>query len=404
MRALSRRSMMADNPIEEEGDLAEQLARSGHKVLSLNRGDPTAYFPTPSYLLREFVSAIKKGYTGYSYPTGIIELREAISARYKRAYKADVTPDKITVTQGVSEAITFLNSIFINHGDRAVIARPYYPLYVPALRVSGGSPIFADSDWGNGAGIDMDSLRRKLNSSRARGAKYMLFSNPSNPTGTVMGRKVLEELASLCNDNDIFLISDEIYDEIVYRGVKFTSVCEVARGIPHAILAGASKSFDATGFRIGYAALPEDDAWSEAVRDRLEAFARMRLSSSTPAQYAFAKAISNVAEHKKSLSRMVAQMEDRARFAHGLVNKSRYMHASMPKGAFYILAKIFMEKLDFRDDKDIEKGLLLEEGIQVARGSGFGAPGSMRIVALAPKDILGLAIRKIDKFFEKHSK
>ncbi len=403
MFGLSRRSEYAVNVIEEQDYIAERLVRSGKSIIRLNRGDPVAYFPTPKYTIDALVKAVKEGRTGYSYHAGIRELREAISERHKRLYNLDVSEDDILVTQGVSEAILFLNSLLINPGDTGAMLRPFYPLYMSALQINGGIPITADYVDGEGRSVDTDMLRKKLKRSGRR-AKYLIFSNPSNPNGAVIERKTLSEMAEIANDNDMIVISDEIYDEIVFNGARFTSMSEVSKGIPTVILGGASKDFSATGLRIGYVIMPEGGKEMDEIRRKLPDFAKMRLSSNTLSQYAFAASIRNAKEHGSSIRKMVKEISSRVNLAHRLINESRYMHAVLPRGAFYLFPKVDFSQLRLKTDKDIATRLLIEGGVQITRGSGFGSPDNIRIVALAPQDILESAIRKIDKFFARHSK
>ena len=401
MLRLSGRSRFAGNVIEEEDTFAAELSHSGRKMIKLNRGDPVAYFPTPKYIIDAYVRALKLGRTGYSFHAGIPELREAISHRHKRLYGLDADMEDVIVTQGVSEAIMFLNSMLIGRGDSAVLFRPYYPLYFSGLHMYDGKPIFADYH-DDGMGIDTDLLRRRIGKKRV---KYMIFSNPCNPTGSVMGSKELKEIVNVANDHGIFIISDEIYDEITYNGAKFTSISEVSEGVPKAIFGGASKCFDATGFRIGYALVPEGDALSSSIKEKLADYAKMRLSSGTPAQYAFAEAINDVAGHKEALKAMVEEIADRTNFAYDLLKDSDHLRLRLrPKGAFYLLPEIDAGKTDFKDNRDRVRTLMAEEGVQITRGEGFGSPGKIRIVSLPTKGILELAIRKIDKFLDRHSR
>ncbi len=402
MLHISAKSRFAGNAIEEEDAFAAQLERSGKKIIKLNRGDPVVYFPTPKYMIDAYIRALKDRKTGYSFHAGIPELREAIAHRHRKLYKLDAAAEDVTVTQGISEAISFVDSMFIEKGDRAVVFRPYYSLYFSGLCINGGTPVYADyvSEIN---GIDTDLLRRTLG--KEKRVKYMIFANPSNPTGVVLERKVLAEIADVANDHDIFIISDEIYDEITFNGAKFISISEVSRGIPKAIFGGASKCFDATGFRMGYTIIPEDDRFSAKIRTKFADYAKMRLSSSTPAQYAFAEAIRNTKKHNAAIKPMVKEIEDRTNFAFDLMNEGNNLRIlSRPKGAYYLLPKVNIEKTDFKDDVDLVKRLLIEEGVQITRGSGFGAPGNIRIVSLPPKDILELAIRKIDRFLDRHSR
>lgn len=170
------------------------------------------------------------------------------------------------------------------------------------------------------------------------------------------------------------------------------------------ILNGASKDFDATGFRLGLMLLPERDRVSIELRERLRNFAKVRLSVSTPAQYAFAEGMSNVKEHSKSIKKMVDEIEKRVNYAYGILKKNKYLEAVRPNGAFYILPKLKMGMLNIKDDKEFVVNLLKKEYIQLTRGSGFGAPNHFRIVLLPPKGILGYSLNKINDFCESISK
>ena len=405
---LSSRSRFAGNPIEEEDLVAFELEKKGKKVIKLNRGDPPRFFPTPKYIIDAYVEALRLGKTTYSKADGENVLKDAIIKRYRRRYKTGFEDDDIIVTAGISEALSFINSALIDDGDLGLLLRPAYPMYQPLLKLYGGRPLMAQYDEEGGWSVHIEVLRKSLKDAKSKGLvkriKYLMITNPNNPTGTVLDRDVLEEVADIANEYDVLLISDEIYDEIVYNGAKFTSVCEVAKGMPHVILNGASKDFDATGFRIGFAIVPEDDSKSESLKKALYNYAIMRLSVNTPAQYAVAAAINNVKEHNKEMKYMVKEIEDRANHATDLLKKSPYFDVVEPNGAFYIFPKIHMDELKLKNDREFVDLLLKEEDVQVTRGSGFEEPSHFRIVALPPKGILDYAINKINKFCRRHSR
>jgi aspartate/methionine/tyrosine aminotransferase len=408
MAFLSEKGKYALNPIEEEDKLAERLERKGKRIIRLNRGDPAKYFPTPKYIIRAYKEALENGITGYTAAEGSRELRGAVSARYSRLYGLRISPDDITVTQGVSEALMFLNSALINESDSAVLFRPYYPLYLPWLKLNGGNAIIENYDENSNWEVHIDGLKRSLKEAAGRGKtdriKYMMITNPNNPTGTVLSKRILEEVIDLANEHRIFLISDEIYDEIVYNKARFTSISQLAKGIPHAILNGASKAYDSTGFRIGYIIVPEKDKLSQMLKERLYNYALMRLSVNSPAQFAVVEAIKNVKEHKRAIGAMVKSIESRANHATKLLNENPYLQTVEPNGAFYILPRVDLSRLGIKGDKEFTDLLLEKEGIQVTRGSGFGASSHFRIVALPPKEILDYAINRINAFCKAYSK
>lgn len=408
MGFLSKKSVHATNSIRELDGIAEKMREGGRKITKLNIGDPAAYFPTPKYIIDAYVEALREGRTSYSTSHGIKELTSAVSARYKRMYNLDSSNEDIMVTQGVSEALMFLNSALIDNGDMAITFKPYYPEYLSHLKLNGGDMLFENYEESRGWEIDTDRLERSLAKMRSDGkikkVKYMILANPNNPTGTVLGRKVLGEIADLASEYGIFLISDEIYDEIVYNGSRFTSIAGLAEGVPHIIIHGASKCYDSTGFRIGFAIVPGNDGVSMDIKKSMRDMANLRLSSNTPAQYALTEGLNNVAEHKKAVSHMASMVEAQANFMTKMANSTGFMNAVEPKGAFYILPKLNMERLDVKDDKEFVQKLLVEEQVQLARGSGFGAENHVRMVVLANKDILGEAVDRIERFCKRHSR
>ncbi len=399
---LSERSIHAVSAIHEEDGIVERMEKAGKHVVRLNHGDPAVYFPTPQYITSAFTRALQQGMTHYSNPVGEERLRHAVSERQHRLYGLETDIDDILITQGVSEAILFLNAVLINPGDSAALFKPYYPLYLSALEFCNGKGILGAYDASRGWSADLDALRRSLKAKTR--VKYLLVNNPNNPSGSVMERKGLKGIAEIAKDHGLILISDEIYDEIVYNGADFTSISEVAKGIPYVILNGASKVFNATGFRIGFAVIPGDDRVSLALKSRLKAMARLRLSASTPAEYAVAEGISNEHEHEIAVSHMTTEIARRVNNASRLINESRYMHTVLPRGAFYLFPKIEMEGLKFKDDREFEQKLLIEESVHITRGSGFGIPGHIRIVALAPEYVMASAIDRINRFCKRHSR
>jgi alanine-synthesizing transaminase len=406
MTILSSRSKYALNPIQEEDAVVEKMVRGGEEIIRMNRGDPPVYFPTPEYIINSFVEALKKRKTSYSNPVGVLELREAIANRYKRLYNVATDSEHIVVTQGISEALFFLNASLINDKDRGIVFRPYYTQYMPDLEFYGGKAVIERYDESLNWNIDVEKLestiKKQFKSNRK--PKYMIITNPNNPTGTVLDYKVLRKIVDIANNYGILLVSDEIYDEIIFNGAKFTSISQVAKGVPHLILNGASKDYDATGFRIGYAVFPEDDKISNDVKNKFKDLARVRLSANTPAQYAFADAIDNIKEHKKHITSMVSKIEKNVNFAADLINSGKYMHSIVPRGAFYIFPKVSIDKLNIKNDKEFIDKLLKEEKVWLTRGSGFGEPNHVRFVLLADKEIISTAIKRVERFCNRHKK
>jgi alanine-synthesizing transaminase len=403
---LSNPSKYVYSAIREEDDFAEGLRKQGRQVIKLSSGDPALYFPTPKYIIDAYVEALVGGRTSYSRSQGVLELVDAVIERYRARYGLSLKEQDVVVTSGVAEALTFLNSALMNAGDTAVILKPYYTQYPVAIKMFGGNFVLGKYDESNDWSIDLDALAKlvRRRGSTSKRIKYMLITNPNNPTGTVLSRQALEEVIEMANEHRILLVSDEIYDEVVFGGASFTSVGELAKGIPHLVLNGASKAFDATGFRIGYVLVPGDDRASENLKHKLADYCRVRLSSNTPAQYAIASAMNNRMEHQKTIGQMVTAIEGIVESAMKLLEENQFLSTVRPNGAFYIFPRIDMESLRFKDDRDFVHSLLKEKLIQTTRGSGFGAPNHFRIVALAPRNVMSDCIEKINEFCREHSK
>ncbi len=399
MAELSARSRYAVNPLEEDDAIAEKLEKSGKSVIKLNRGDPAVYFPTPRYIEEAYIDAIKENKTHYTETRGAKELIEAVMGRYRRLYGLDLEEKDVIVTQGVSEALYMINSALVDNGDRVVVFKPYYTQYIPYIRLAGGEEYLLDYRENDGWRIDVDELDRHVRKLKhKKRIQYILLTNPNNPTGTVLDRKTLSGIVGLANEHDLILVSDEIYDEIVYNGAKFTSISQLAKGIPYVILNGASKNFDATGFRIGFAIVPGNDKTSQALKTKLADFASVRVSANAPAQYAIAEGMNNTVEHNRAIHGMVREIEDRVNFAVRMLDENKYLSTVRPKGAYYIFPKVDLKHLRFKRDKEFVDTLLKTRYVQLTRGSGFGTPGHIRIVALPRKEVLEEAINKLNEF------
>lgn len=399
---VSKNSRFIGNPIRKLDLLAEKLSKEGKKVIKLNTGDPAKYFSPPKTLQEAYIKALEENKVFYSSSIGLRELREEVAKRYKNYYNLDVTEDKIIIGQGISELIYFLNASLIDKNDSAALFRPFYPPYLPNLLFFGGKLLLADYKEEDGWSIDIDALRKKIKNAKKK-PKYLLIINPNNPTGGLLDRKQLEEVVEIAKDFDIFIVSDEIYDELVYEG-KFTSICEVAKGIPYVIFNGASKSFVATGLRVGYAIFPEEDKKSTELYKKFIDFAALRLCGNTPAQYAVAEALKNDKEHKEFLKDFLKELKQRIELGAKLANETGYLTTQKPKAAFYIFPKVDFSNLKIKNDKELVEKLLVSKFVQVVDGSGFGTLKHIRIVTLADKETLQEAFERVTQFFKEEKK
>jgi len=387
--------------IRELFPVAERIEKAGGRIVKVNIGDPVPYFGTPKYILEALEKAVREGKTGYGRSPGEKPLLEAIARRYRRKYGFEVGPDNIFVTQGVSEAIQFLDACLLEEGRGCIMFSPYYPAYIPQLRIYSGEYYLSSCDEENGWAPGIDDLKRQVAKAKEDGVdlKYLHLINPCNPTGSVWKRRELEEVAGVARENDLLLVSDEIYDEIVFDG-GFVSMAEVARDQPLAILNGLSKNWCATGLRIGWIVLSGKGEGVQRLHDALTRMGTVRLCPSMPAQWAGVEALDNVKAHKEFLTGLNAEIRRRSVYCWKRLNEIDGVSCQRAKGAFYLFPRVDLEKGGCRTDAEFVHKLLEKEKVWAVQGSGFGLGSHMRIVTLPAIDVLESACAGIERMMK----
>ena len=400
---LSKRIYRMGDPIGETAGIVQKVEKKGISVTKLIMGDPSRYFKLQENVAQAYKTAITQSKTFYIEGPGLAALRSAVVDRYSDMYGIEFNSDKVIITQGVIEALQFLNRALIYKNDKAIIVAPFFTQYVPCITSQEGKPLIAyyneSKDWN----LDVESIEKTIKKEKIK-PKYLLITTPNNPTGTVLSENSLKELVEFAKNNDIFIISDEVYDEIIYNGAKFTSIGKVAKGIPHMILNGASKNYVATGFRIGFSIIPEDDKKSDKLREVFIKLSYSRLSANTPSQYAILEGLKNKKAHERFIKSVLPKIERRSKLAAKLINETGHLSAVVPNSAFYVFSKINFDHLDLKNDKEFVEKLIEEEHVQLTRGSSFGTPGYVRLVSLPQEEVIVEAVKKIERFCKNHSK
>lgn len=385
--------------IRELVPLAKQLEARGEKIIYLNIGDPLKYdFDTPKHVKEALYKAVIEKHNYYSLSQGDPELREAIAYKEKTWHGVEVDPSDIVVTQGVSEAIGFVCATLLNPGDELLVPEPSYPLYNVYPQLYGAKSTVYKCSEDNGWQPDIDDIKKKI-TERTKG---IVIINPNNPTGALYEEKTVKEILDIAAEHSLIVISDEIYDGIVFEG-KFKSTASLTKDTPVIVLNGFSKTFLMTGWRLGY--LYVHDPTGRYKDILLQAFikmARCRLCAATPIQKAAAVALKGPLDH---LTEMVARLRERRDYIYKRIEESDYLSAVKPKSAFYIFPKINV-KGDWKNDKEFAEKLLIEEKVLIVHGSGFGKTGEnhFRAVFLPPLNTLEEAFNRIEAFIRKHKK
>lgn len=369
---------------------------TGKKTIRLNIGDPCRYdFEPPKHVVDAYVKALREGKHYYGDSRGELELRKAISEYERRKNGVKINVDDILVTQGAAEAVNTILSVVFNKGEELLIPSPTYPPYLSAAKFFGVSPVEYRCIEEEGWIPDIDDMRKKLSEK----TKAILIINPNNPTGAVYDAKIIKQIVDLAGEYELLVISDEIYDQIVYDGLnKSINTASIAREIPVITLYSLSKVYLATGWRIGYMYRSDPENVIEEIWASMMRLLMVRLSANTPAQYAAIAALRGPQEHIK---RIVEKLEKRRNFIYSQINEIGGLVVQKPRGAFYAFPKI--ENKRYSDDEDFCKKLLWSTGVVVPPGSGFGqyGKGHFRIVFLPPEEILREAVDKIREFMAK---
>ena len=368
---------------------ATKLEKQGKKIDYLNIGDPVQYgFQPPDNVKEALIKAIKQGENYYAPSEGLLELREAI-AKKEKDKGLTVTSDDILITNGISEGLDMVISTIVEEGDEVLLPGPYYPPYASYVRLHGGIPVEFAVDMINST-PDIDDIRSKITSKTVA----ICLISPNNPTGVVFNEKALKELVDVANENDLYIICDEIYDQIVYDE-KFVGIGKVASNSPVILLNGFSKVHLMTGWRIGYIAF-NNSPQLEQIREALPKLARVRICSNLPVQHA---AIESLRGPQEYISEFVSELKKRRDLVVKRLNSMPGLSCSNPKGAFYAFPKIEHNKYD--TDKEFVLELLNSKGVLTVHGSGFGTKyGSshFRLVFLPNLESLASSLDKIEEF------
>ena len=383
--------------IREVIPYAKELERKGVKIFYLNIGDPVQFdFDTSKHIKEALAKAVNEGANSYSSSEGLPELREAICEKEKRINGVDIAPEDVIVTQGVSEGIQMVMAATVNEGDEILVPGPTYPSYISYTRFFGGVPVSYRTVEEEGWQPDIEDIQKKL----SKRTKAIVIINPNNPCGAVYDEKIVKEIINIAAENEILVLSDEIYDQIVYDKT-FTSTAYLSKDWPVIDLNGFSKAYLMTGWRLGYMYFHDPENMLEDLKEALRKEARLRLCANTPVQRAAVAALRGPHDHVKE---MINKLRERRDYAWKRLNEMKGVSCIKPEGAFYVFPKIHDVGRKWKSDKEFVIDLLNNTGVLFVHGSGFDVTygaGHVRGVFLPPVEVLGEAFNRMENFMEK---
>ena len=353
---------------------AKKMQREGIDVISLSIGEPD--FATPQHITDACIDALKRGETHYAPSNGIPELLGAISEKITRENKVPCTPQQVIVACGAKDAIYEACEAVLNPGDETLILTPAWVSYEPCVRIAGGKAVFHAI---NPKTFQLDdSLLEKVNAK----TKMIIVNSPSNPTGAVFDRKSMKLVADLCTDHDIYAMSDEIYEKMIY-GREHISLASVGDMAQRTItINGFSKAYAMTGWRLGYAVAPK-----EIIAEMSKVQQHTISQATTFAMWGGGAALKG---DQSCVEEMRQEFDKRRKYVIAELNRMGYETAPAD-GAFYAFVKVA------GDDMEVASRWLEKGHVAATPGSAFYAPGWIRLSYAASMEKLREAMGRIKR-------
>ena len=372
---------------------AKELKALGKDIIGLGAGEPD--FDTPDNIKQAAIKAIKDGDTKYTAVDGTPALKKAIIKKFKRENNLDYQIDQITVGTGGKQVIYNAMMATLNDGDEVIIPAPYWVSYPDIVLLAGGTPVILECNEKQGFKVNPSALEKSI----TKKTKWIILNSPSNPTGACYSEKDIKEIGKILEKHpDVFILSDDIYEHVMYGNFKFFTIAQIDNLKDRVLtMNGVSKAYSMTGWRIGYAAGP---------KDIIKAIAKIQSQSTTNpssiSQAAAVEALNGVQDFIKDRAKSFQARRD---FVVKALNAIEGIECLNPDGAFYVfpsckglIGKKDSKGKEIKKDIDFVQSLLENNGIAVVQGSAFGLEGFFRISYATSMENLKKALEKISSF------
>ena len=366
--------------------LAKKLSQEGLDIVSFGAGEPD--FDTPDFIKDAAINAIQKGFTKYTPSSGIPELKKAIQEKFKRENSLDYSIEQIVVSCGAKHCLFNIALALIEPDDEVIIPAPYWVSYPEMVNAAQGAAKIVQTKAENGFKLTPQELEKNI----SKKTKLFILNSPSNPTGIVYDKKELEQIADICVGNNIYVISDEIYEKLIYSGLAHISIASLNEKIFKLTFTvnGVSKSYSMTGWRIGYFAGPLDIVGGiKNLQDH---------STSNPCSVSQKAAFSALTAGDAWTKKMCQEFEKRRDYLLKRIDNISFLKYIKPQGAFYLFCDISKTGLTAAD---FAMRLLKEAHVAVIPGEGFGAPGFVRLSFAANIETIGKGIDRLEKWLKQ---
>ncbi|MEE2000535.1 pyridoxal phosphate-dependent aminotransferase [Alkalimonas sp. MEB108] len=402
MKLIQRSSKLEGVCYDIRGPVAQEAKRmeeEGHRILKLNIGNPAPFgFEAPDEILKHVIHNLPTA-QGYSDSQGIYPARVAVAQYYQQRGIRGADADDVFIGNGVSELILMALQGLLNNDDEVLIPSPDYPLWTAAVNLAGGKARHYRCDEQQDWAPDLDDLRSKI----SKKTKALVLINPNNPTGAVYSNEVLLALLEIARQHQLVVLSDEIYDKILYDGTEHTSTASLCDDLLLLTFGGLSKNYRIAGFRVGWLFISGAKRQAQHYVDGLRILASMRLCANVPCQHAVQTALGgyqSIFELTAPGGRLYEQMDA----AWQQVNQIPGLSCTRPKGAMYLFPKIDRSKIKVKDDELMVLDFLRQHKVLLVHGRAFNwpEPDHFRIVFLPHKEQLEQAIHRLQQFLASY--
>jgi len=373
---------------------AKELKEKGEDVIGLGAGEPD--FNTPQHILDAAVKSMNEGHTKYTPSAGLPALKKAIINKFEADQGLIYKPNEVIVGNGAKHVLYTLFQVILNDDDEVIIPTPYWVSYPEQVKLAGGVPVYVEGLEQNHFKITPQQLKEAITDK----TKAVIINSPSNPTGVLYTEQELLELGKICLASDILIVSDEIYEKLVYFGAKHVSIAQLSSELKEQtiVINGVSKSHSMTGWRIGYA------AGNKQIVEAMTNLASHSTSNpTTTAQYAAIAAYNGTQE---PVEEMRQAFEKRLEIIYDKLVAIPGFTCVKPQGAFYLYPNVknAAEMTGFSNVDDFVEALLVEAKVAVIPGSGFGTPNNIRLSYATSLELLEKAVERIDQFVTAKAK
>ena len=374
---------------------AKELKGAGVDVVSFGAGEPD--FNTPKNIMDAAIKSMEEGKTKYTPTSGIIELREAICKKLKEDNNLSYNSNQIIVSTGAKQCLADVFMAILNPGDEVIVPIPYWVSYPELIKLADGVPVFVEGKEENDYKYTLESLNKVVNDN----TKAIIINSPNNPTGTVYSIEELKEIAEFAQKHDLIIISDEIYEKLIYDGKKHVSVASLSEDAYNRtiVINGFSKSYAMTGWRLGYAA-----GNAEVIKLMTSVQSHVTSNTNSIAQYAGVEALNGP---KDEIEKMVKKFEERRNLMIDRIKSITGLSIIRPEGAFYVminlenyLGKSINENV-INNSVDFSRELLEHEKVAVIPGSAFGLDKYIRLSYATSEELILKGLDRIESFLNK---